>query len=332
MNVRKIFILIALMLVTALSLASVCLAQSSPWVQKANMPTARWDLASCVVNGVIYALGGSNGGSALSSVEAYDPSINTWTKKSDLPTARLGLSACEVNGIIYVIGGWSGSQSLSTVEAYDPATNTWTKKADMPTARQYLTANAVNGTIYTIGGWPVLTAVEAYDPATDKWTKKADKPTGRYGLSSSVVNGLIYVIGGAIDGNSGAPTNIFEVYDPSIDRWTKSILPFSIAWSATYVLGNLIYTIEGLGAPSRIMSYDPVTGIWKPATDTYPTRWEHTAGVVNGKIYVIGGYISGSTPTGSVFEYDPLRAPKRPSLDTDSKKLATLWGKIRATN
>jgi N-acetylneuraminic acid mutarotase len=324
------FILIVLMIIGLFVITAEKAIFAQLVVQKADMPTARYDLASCAVNGIIYVFGGWNG-SPLSTVEAYDPGANTWTKKADLPTARVGPSACEINGIIYVIGGWGNSQSLSTVEAYDPATNTWTKKADMPSARQYLTANTFNGTIYAIGGWPILSAVEAYDPATDKWTKKADKPTGRYGLSSSVVNGLIYAIGGAIDGNSGSPTNIFEVYDPSIDRWTKSILPFSIAWSATCVLGNLIYTIDGLGA-YRIMVYDPSTDIWKPLTDTYATRWEHTANVVNGKIYVIGGFINGSspnTPTGSVFEYDPLRAPKRPQMEDTKGKLATLWGSVK---
>jgi N-acetylneuraminic acid mutarotase len=331
--ILSILMIIGLFVITADKIVSAQLI-----VQKAGMPTARWDLASCAVNGIIYAIGGWGGGSTLSSVEAYDPGTNTWTKKADMPTARGGLSACEINGIIYVIGGWSSSNSsiVSTVEAYDPSTNTWTKKADMPTARNYPIANAVNGIIYVIGGWaysPAVT-VEAYEPATNIWVKKADMPTGRYASSHSVVNGSIYVMGGMISG-TGDSTNAVEVYDPSIDRWMKKgDMSFYNLWSAACVLGNQIYSIEGFGGASNIMVYDPVTDVWKPMTNTYPVRNSHTASVVNGKIYVIGGSINSGAnePTNLVSEYDPFRAPKRPQMVDTKGKLAILWGGIKVNN
>ena len=43
------------------------------------MPTARERLAVRVINNVLYAVGGDNGGSILNTVEAYNPSTNTWT-------------------------------------------------------------------------------------------------------------------------------------------------------------------------------------------------------------------------------------------------------------
>ena len=46
------------------------------WVRKADMPTARYGLSTCVVNGKIYAIGGSVAlfgfGQPLSTVEVYD--------------------------------------------------------------------------------------------------------------------------------------------------------------------------------------------------------------------------------------------------------------------
>lgn len=327
------YFLAILMVISLFVIASERLILAELWVQKADMPTKRWDHASCVVNGIIYAFGGGPG--PLQSVEAYEPATNTWTKKANMLIGKTGPSVCELNGIIYMIGGWGNSQALSTVEAYDPSTDTWTKKADMPTRRQYLTVNVVNGIIYAIGGWPPTGAVEAYDPATNTWVKKSDMPTARGALSSGVVNGLIYAVGGSIDTTNGSPLNAFEVYDPSMDKWTKSVLPFSVAWSAACVLDNMLYLVEGYSIPKRIMAYDPVTNIWRSVTDTYTTRWEHTANVVNGKIYVIGGYLSSSTtnqPTGSVQEYDPLRAPRRPVLSIDANALAILWGKIKVSD
>jgi len=69
------------------------------------MPTARLVLASTVVNGVIYAIGGEHSSAVLGTVEAYDPVSDTRTTKASMPTARFALSTSVVNGIIYAVGG-----------------------------------------------------------------------------------------------------------------------------------------------------------------------------------------------------------------------------------
>ena len=81
---------------------------------------ARNRLVAVVVNGKIYAIGGSAGhrDRLVSAVEAYDPATDTWTRKADMPTARTYFSASVVNGKIYAIGGRARVLS-STVEAYD---------------------------------------------------------------------------------------------------------------------------------------------------------------------------------------------------------------------
>ena len=91
-------------------------AKEGQWTRKADMPTARVDLRTCDVNGIIYAIGGRRIGEILQTVEAYDPETDTWTKKSDMPTPRQGLSVSVVDGIIYAIGGYDGPY-LPTVEA-----------------------------------------------------------------------------------------------------------------------------------------------------------------------------------------------------------------------
>ena len=120
--------------------------QGGTWPTKTPMPTPRGGLAARVVNGILYAVGGSDSRlSTLSTVEAYDPATNTWTTKAPMPTPRGGLAAEVVNGILYAVGGGAGGGIiLSTVEAYAPATNTWTGKAPMPTPRGSLAAGVVN--------------------------------------------------------------------------------------------------------------------------------------------------------------------------------------------
>ena len=197
------------------------------WAKKASMPTGRYDLAACTVNGKIYAIGGNLKGLALSNaMEEYDPVTDSWTKKADMPTEMTGLSASVVNGKIYAIGGYSGKWPdiilASIVEEYDPATNTWTRKADMPTARARLSTSAVNGKIYAIGGdiavSPNTTAtsvVEEYDPATDTWIRVTDMPTARAYVSTGVVDGKIYAIGGLTQPNGAGIVGVVEEYEPA---------------------------------------------------------------------------------------------------------------------
>ena len=192
------------------------------WTTKAPMQRARIVLSSSVVDGKIYAIGGSPAFPGVAWVEEYDPGTDTWTSKADMPTARANPSASVVNGRIYAIGGApSGHPSyrgLSAVEEYDPATDTWRPKADMPTARTLFSTSVVNGRVYAIGGFTSglggrFSTVEEYDPATDTWTRKAGMPTPRSMLTTSVVNGKIYAIGGSIGNGPNAIATV-EEYDP----------------------------------------------------------------------------------------------------------------------
>src|SRR4029077_10805469 len=55
------------------------------WTTKAPMPTPRLALGAGVINGIIYAVGGTtergfeSTGNALATVEAYDPVADKWT-------------------------------------------------------------------------------------------------------------------------------------------------------------------------------------------------------------------------------------------------------------
>ena len=84
--------------------ATVTYALLSGWTAKAAMPTARTYLATGVVNGVLYPVGGGGSG-YLATVEAYDPATNNWTAKAAMPTARNSLATGVVNGVLHAVGG-----------------------------------------------------------------------------------------------------------------------------------------------------------------------------------------------------------------------------------
>jgi hypothetical protein len=151
------------------------------------------------------------------------------------------------------------------------------------------------------------------DVAEDTWESKAPMQQARSVLGVAVVKGKIYAIGGstasgfapsipgsAVYGNinidSFVGTN--EEYDSATDTWTfKTPMPTPRTVFATAVSQNKIYCIGGRSkVGDKGGGYTGVNEVYDPATDTWETKtpmptprgWL-TAGVVNGKIYLLGG-------------------------------------------
>lgn len=214
-------------------------AVENSWVSKASMREARSGLGVAVVNGKIYAIGGSNSSGLMPSIpgsavlfnsgidgitgvtEEYDPATDSWTYKESMPTPRILFATTVYQNKIYCIGGKTSSGVTGVNEVYDPATDTWENKTSMPTARKGLTANIVNGKIYLIGGYPNRTLNEVYDPETDSWTTKTPAPTpltfGFDTTTSVVFNNKIYVIGGLSQDQN---YSLNQIYDTETDEWS----------------------------------------------------------------------------------------------------------------
>ena len=338
---RRIFIIWILVLgITPLALSE------GTWTRKTDIPGRRFVFSSGVVDGKIYAIGGDPGsGTALSSVEAYDPLTDTWTKKTDIPTSRAGAGSSVVDGQIYVIGGGSSKSGQFTpiVQVYDVLTDTWSIKANMPTARGWFSASEVNGKIYAIGGalafnGTVFSTVEEYDPATDTWTRKTDMPTARACLSTSVVNGKIYAIGGALSNSWSQAVSVVEEYDPLTDTWVrKSDMSTRRSYLSTSALNGKIYAIGGFtsnyNAISSVERYDPTIDVWTSEVEMPTPRWGLSTNAVGGRIYAIGGRSIQGTPFSTVEEYDTGFIAQQPDFNGDGivdikdlLKLIQFWG------
>jgi N-acetylneuraminic acid mutarotase len=175
------------------------------WITKAPMPTPRCHLAVIALNGLIYALGGTNtnGSIEYSTLEIYDPSNDSWIAGPNMPSPRQDLGAVSLNGVIYAVGGGNPALTptgeLGVLEAYDPVNSTWTTKAPMPTPRMAFAAAVLNGMLIVIGGRnndTGLATVEAYDPGTDTWRILTSISAARSFLSAVTVNNTIYALGG----------------------------------------------------------------------------------------------------------------------------------------
>ena len=201
-----------------------------------------------------------------------------WEVVTQLPTNRAGIATAVVNDKIYVIGGTlknvEAPDGISTVEEYDPQTNTWRQLADMPTRRYYPKAAVINDTIYVFGGWYEVKGVKTEYPV------------------------------------------IVEAYDPATDTWTrKKDMPVPRVHPAVGAVDGKIYIIGGSTGwgwederrMDRVDIYDPAIDTWEQGPKMPTQRDAYLGGVVNNRIYVIGGY---GPPGGHVLknieEYDPI--------------------------
>jgi N-acetylneuraminic acid mutarotase len=215
-----------------------------------------------------------------------------WKKGAPFPEPDEELYGVPANGKLYVIGGWGDGKARGANYEYDPATDRWTKKAPMPRPAHHAALAAVNGKIYVFGGFvaPATTAIPVgaawepiaeaweFNPATDSWKPLAPLPGKRGSAIAGEVGGKIYVIGGA------------TTMEGSKD-------PFFTAFGPARVLGT-----------NQV--YDPATNKWESRNPMSVPRNHAFSGVVNGKIYVIGGrtghgFILSATNTNVVEEYDP---------------------------
>ena len=325
------------------------------WVQVSELPTLRVGMATAVVNGKIYLIGGYNrdenlGGSApaLASMDVYDTRVNTWRKTADMPTPRIIPQAVVFSSEIYVFGGYDrtrvrGDFYKKIVEMYDARTNTWTRMRDMPTLRRNFSAAIVDGMIFLIGGTvydkildrQVATdLVEAYDPLTDRWEKRLNMPTKRSRTDAAVVDGKVYVIGGEVPlpglGLADSFLQRIEEYNPRTDQWRRlPDMPMFKFSFATVAVDNEIYTIggytlnNGFQLRNAVDVYNPAFNKWR-STKPIQIAKTATATVVNGTIYLLGGFIGNGRYSPVVEAFDTgFRAVSA------KDKRSTRWGSLK---
>src|ERR1700693_553430 len=213
----------------------------------------------------------------------------------------------------------------------------WTKLAPFPDPAEELLGVAANGKLYVFcglaPGWKPIGMVHEYDPATDKWAKKNTMPLLSHHVAFTELRGRIYAFGGFVLPASGpaawAPIDNAWEYDPAADSW-KALAPMPTKRGSPVAaaVGDRIYVIGGATTPpgsketavhptrphvsvGTVEEYDPATNTWRQRSSMPTPRNHATTGVVNGKIYVIGGRVgaafisAGSSNVDVVEEYDP---------------------------
>jgi hypothetical protein len=284
-------------------------AKENTWTEKAPMPTARDDLSVAVVNGKIYAIGGTvivyqdavrTDSKDVGVNEVYDPATNTWTTKKSMPIPSSGFATAVYQDKIYCIGGgvtdfynvskgnWDIKLGTGFNQVYDPATDKWENLTSMPIPEINSKASVVNGKIYLLGGHPNTTLNEVYDPLADNWTSKSPMPEGFYGVPT-VYSDKIYAVGqisegGYYDSNGHYVltkiTPMTQIYNPEKDTWTLAATTGPQFYTESFSIAT-----SGITAPKKIyVFYNPSDApnnklYMNQAYDPETGSWENGAGI-----------------------------------------------------
>ncbi|XP_007669391.2 kelch-like protein 23 isoform X1 [Ornithorhynchus anatinus] len=247
----------------------------------------------------------------LSEVHIWDPLTNVWIQGAEMPDyARESYGVTSVGPNVYVTGGYrtDNIEALDTVWIYNCETDEWTEGSPMLNARYYHCAVTLSGCVYALGGYrkgaPAKEA-EFYDPLKKKWAPIANMIKGVGNATACVLNEVIYVIGGHCGYRGSCTYDKVQTYNSDIDEWSLvTSSPHPEYGLCSIPLENQLYLVGGQTTITEY--YDPEQNVWREIAPMMERRMECGAVVMNGCIYVTGGYsYSKGTYLQSIEKYNP---------------------------
>lgn len=296
------------------------------WEGGPAMSEARADHAAAEHGGLLYVFGGRHGRGVVSSLEIYDPALESWSYGADLPTPRWGAEAVAMEDAIYLVGGVTQADTVfPMVEVYHPSTDSWTtfdpdvSKHIMPIAKRGFAALRVGGqtaccdSIMFIGGMAagaVNDTTMIYYTVNDSFS--LDIAPTHFPLSdrtwldavtawenSLQLDGRIFAVGGSEDGAN--PSARLESYEPEFDYWRNEqamSIP-RIAPAAAYFEGQ-IYVMGGGDGDDSAADSGEVYSIERRSWVDLPPLLEPRSGAaavaLGGRIYLVGGATAVTSP------------------------------------
>ncbi len=303
------------------------------WTRVPDLTIARSHPAVAALDGRIYAIGG--GGprfASLDSVEVFDPKAGRWSAARPMPTRRSGAMAVPLGDRIAVIGGGFKKPDgkftfLRTVEFYEPAADRWSRGPDMLQPHDYPACAALDGWIYIVGGHhpdateggpqtdPGFSFAERWRPGDAAWREAAPLPTPRFAASGLALHGRVAVAGGvAFTPDGFCEYDRVELYDPVRNAWERAAwsLPWTAAAHGLAVLGGRLVLCggfsgdAGIGTPVAVCDASPGgLGAWRPLAALPEPRAAMGVAVVDGRLYLVGGWAADRSVMASVAVWTP---------------------------
>ena len=281
-----------------------------------------YGMTTAVLDGKVHLLGGVHGGDWTDPIDfhqVYDPATDSWSMLAAIPDPRGGIGwgmSAIYDGKIYLFGGGSGPdlEGSKRVWVYDPAIDEWSQLSDMPVERINGSAVTADDFIYIFGGHRLhvppadeLISTYRYDPLTDSYERMANMPERGSFITRAYYNGNIYAITGVEQEWLGGDEFFYIYgqgvlkYDVAANRWTKLDVPrirqrtYTLTQLSTDVTdGSRLFVLGGKPPESSRTNlaayFDMETEKFGQIGALPKGRCCGSAAVIDGKIYVAGGF------------------------------------------
>jgi serine/threonine-protein kinase PknK len=277
----------------ALKLPARKIQPASQWRSLPDAPTARLMTAWAVLNDKIWIMGGLRNGTALQTVESYDPHTGAWQTEPPLPIPLHHASAATYRGEVVVLGGTSDQLAEASNKVFALRGGSWVELPHLTHARAAPAAAVVGDKLVAVGGQnakQVVPQTEVFDGSS--WKDSADMPTPREHLAAVSDGTYVYAIGGrflSADKNSSAN----ERFDPQSGTWTKLVgMPTPRgSYGATYIDGRIV--VVGGEEPTMVLNvvemYNIADAKWSTLAPMPTARHAEVVATVGNTVYCIGG-------------------------------------------
>lgn len=239
------------------------------WTQRPNVPTARTEVATAILDGELYVIGGFGENLDPSPVvEVLDLEADEWREGPPLPVPLHHARAVAIEGAVHVFGGYNAVpfQATPTHLVLEPGASTWSQAPPLPTARGGHGAAASNGSVYLVGGvgpdGELLSEVDVYHPGNGSYTQALDLPTPRDHLAVAASPNWIHAVGGreqSLDSNTAK----HEVLVPGQEWVEAAPMPTARGGIDAASLGGTIVVAGGEGPDGTFAEVEA----WDPARD-----------------------------------------------------------------
>jgi serine/threonine-protein kinase PknK len=277
----------------ALKLATRKIQPASQWRSLPDAPTARLMMAWTVLDGRIWVVGGLRAGTALQTVESYDPQTGAWQSEPSLPIPLHHATAATYRGQMVVIGGASDNLAQASNKVFALRGGSWVELPSLGHARAAAAAAVVGDKLVVVGGQnakQLVPETEVFDGRS--WKQAPDLPTPREHLAAASDGVYVYAIGGrflSADKNSAA----FERFDPQSGTWTTLVdMPTPRgSYGATFIDGRIVAV--GGEEPTQVLGavemFDIADGKWTKLAPLPTPRHAEVVAAVGATVYCIGG-------------------------------------------
>ena len=290
------------------------------WEQLPDMPVAKWEPASLVLDDKLYVLGGYEN-YILSSrrLDVFDPADGSWTQLQDMPSKVSHVDLVESDTGFWYAGGMKDKPAqkikdhiIAEVWHFDIELDRYTAAPLLPEPRGGGALERVGDKLHYISGLMADRDTDSPDhfvfdlaawsvTGTAEWTKAAPIPVPRNQHSVALLDGKIYVIGGQFNHDSQQlDQTMVDIYDPASDTWSEGP-PLPVAHShsegATFVHDDRIWMVGGHSTPEggkKGFCPNVVTlvegGEWEVTCHLPKPISSPAAAIINDRLYVAGGW------------------------------------------